>query len=154
MNDTDYYTLLGVQPEASPDEIKKAYRKLVFQYHPDRNPEDKNAVDRFKQILEAYEILSDLDKRTRYDEAHHFASKNHARRDGGQERGFRFSHDFKKSLDPEPRCPNCSAVGIENIITRKGGSTSARGKQFISAPFSIVFCSKCGYVYGVTGNQS
>ena len=64
---TDYYQLLGVPKDASPDVIKKAYRKLAMQYHPDRNPGDKAAEDKFKQVSEAYAVLSDADKRKRYD---------------------------------------------------------------------------------------
>jgi curved DNA-binding protein len=63
----DYYTLLGVSKNASPDEIKKAYRKLALKYHPDRNKDDKEAEERFKQISEAYAVLSDKDKRQQYD---------------------------------------------------------------------------------------
>lgn len=63
----DYYATLGVSKDASSDEIKKAYRKLTLQYHPDRNPGDKAAEERFKEINEAYAVLSDPDKRANYD---------------------------------------------------------------------------------------
>jgi molecular chaperone DnaJ len=63
----DYYRALGVGREASLDEIKKAYRKLALQYHPDRNPGDKEAEEKFKSCAEAYEVLSDPDKRQLYD---------------------------------------------------------------------------------------
>ncbi len=63
----DYYEVLGVDKSASADDIKKAYRKLAMKYHPDRNPGDKTAEEKFKEVGEAYEVLSDADKRSRYD---------------------------------------------------------------------------------------
>lgn len=67
----DYYDVLGVSRNASKDEIKKAYRKLAMQYHPDRNPGDKSAEDKFKEAAEAYEILSHDDKKNNYDRFGH-----------------------------------------------------------------------------------
>jgi len=64
----DYYKILGVSRGASAGEIKSAYRKLAMQYHPDRNPGDKQAEDRFKEMNEAYQVLSDPQKRARYDQ--------------------------------------------------------------------------------------
>ncbi len=64
----DYYKILGVERNASKDEIKRAYRKLALKTHPDRNPGDKKAEDRFKDINEAYQVLSDPQKRSRYDQ--------------------------------------------------------------------------------------
>ncbi len=69
----DYYTLLGVGKDASPEEIKKSYRKLAVKYHPDKNPGDKSAEEKFKQISEAYEVLSDPDKKAAYDRFGHAA---------------------------------------------------------------------------------
>lgn len=64
----DYYEVLGVAKTATADEIKKAYRKKAIQYHPDRNPGDKEAEEKFKEAAEAYEVLSNADKRARYDQ--------------------------------------------------------------------------------------
>ena len=64
----DYYEVLGVDKNATPDDIKKAYRKKAIQYHPDKNPGDKEAEEKFKEAAEAYEVLSDPQKRQRYDQ--------------------------------------------------------------------------------------
>lgn len=67
----DYYEILGVSKSASKDEIKKAYRKLAVKYHPDRNPDNKEAEDKFKEATEAYEVLSNEQKRQKYDQFGH-----------------------------------------------------------------------------------
>lgn len=71
MSKRDYYEILGVSKTASDDEIKKAYRKLAVKYHPDKNPGDKEAEAKFKEISEAHEVLSDKQKRARYDQFGH-----------------------------------------------------------------------------------
>jgi molecular chaperone DnaJ len=67
----DYYEILGVARNAGDDEIKKAYRKLAIKYHPDKNPDDKSAEEKFKEAAEAYEVLSNAEKRQRYDQYGH-----------------------------------------------------------------------------------
>jgi molecular chaperone DnaJ len=71
MSKRDYYEVLGVSKSASADEIKKSYRKVAMQFHPDRNPGDKAAEEKFKEAAEAYEILSDADKKAQYDRYGH-----------------------------------------------------------------------------------
>lgn len=71
MSKRDYYEILGISKNASESEIKKAYRKLALKYHPDKNPNDKEAEDKFKEAAEAYEVLSDSNKRSRYDQFGH-----------------------------------------------------------------------------------
>ena len=69
----DYYEVLGVSRDATVDEIKKSYRKLAMQYHPDKNPGNKEAEEKFKEIAEAYAILSDPQKREKYNRFGHAA---------------------------------------------------------------------------------
>jgi molecular chaperone DnaJ len=73
MSKRDYYEILGVSKSSSADEIKKAYRKVAMQFHPDRNPGDKAAEEKFKEAAEAYEVLSDTDKKAKYDRFGHQA---------------------------------------------------------------------------------
>lgn len=87
----DYYELLGLHRSAGEEEIKKAYRKLALKYHPDRNPGDRQAEERFKEVSEAYQVLTDPEKRSQYDQFGHAAF-----RDGGPfQGGFDFSSGFE-----------------------------------------------------------
>ena len=84
----DFYDVLGVGKSASPDELKSAYRKLAVKYHPDKNPNDKVAEDKFKEASEAYGILSDKEKKQNYDNFGHAAFENGGGRQGGGFGGF------------------------------------------------------------------
>lgn len=83
MSKRDFYEILGVAKGASTDEIKKAYRKVAMQYHPDRNPGDKAAEEKFKEAAEAYEILSDADKKAQYDRYGHAGVSGNGRGHAG-----------------------------------------------------------------------
>jgi molecular chaperone DnaJ len=100
MSKRDYYEVLGVAKNASDDEIKKAYRKLAMKHHPDRNPDDKSSEEKFKEAKEAYEVLSDADKRAAYDQFGHEGVNPHGGPGGfggfgGGAGGFDFSDIFE-----------------------------------------------------------
>jgi molecular chaperone DnaJ len=107
MAKSDYYALLEVQRDASADDLKKAYRKLAMKYHPDRNPGDKAAEARFKEVSEAYEILKDEQKRAAYDRFGHAAFEQ----GGGGAGGFDFS----------------AAGGLGDIFDQMFGDFTGRG---------------------------
>ena len=87
MEKRDYYEVLEVEKTATVEEIKKAYRKKAIQYHPDKNPGDKTAEEKFKEAAEAYDVLSNPDKRARYDQFGH-AGLGGAAGNGGPFGGF------------------------------------------------------------------
>ena len=116
MANTDYYKALGVDKNASADEIKKAFRKLAVKYHPDRNPDDKGAEDKFKEINEAYAVLSDPKKKEEYDT---YGSSGFHKHYSQEDifRGFDFSNVYR----------DMGAGGGEDIFSRLFGGGYGRG---------------------------
>ena len=94
MDYKDYYKILGVERKASADDIRKAYRKLAMQHHPDKNPGDKKAEDKFKEINEAYQVLSDDQKRARYDQLG--SAYSNFRTGGGRPSDFQWDDWFQQ----------------------------------------------------------
>ena len=95
----DYYELLGVERGASVDEIKKSYRKLAMQYHPDRNPGDQGAEQKLKELNQAYGVLKDEQKRAAYDRFGHAAFENGAAGAGAGGFDFNFASGFADIFD-------------------------------------------------------
>ena len=131
----DYYEILGVGRDADPDTIKKSYRKLAMQFHPDRNPGDQAAEDKFKEAAEAYDVLSSPEKKSRYDQFGHQAfggggfsqsrgggarSKNSPRRGSdlryiSEIKLVDVLKDFEKQIEflTDIECGDCSGLGAE-----------------------------------------
>src|SRR5579859_598522 len=95
----DYYEALGVGREATPDQLKKAYRALAMKFHPDRNPGDKAAEHKFKEISEAYDVLKDDQKRAAYDRFGHAAFENGGGPRAGGAGDFGFASGFADIFD-------------------------------------------------------
>src|SRR4026209_2825589 len=114
----DYYEILGLNKGASADEIKKSYRKVAMQYHPDRNPGDKGAEEKFKEAAEAYEILSDTDKKSQYDRYGHAGVTGNGR--GGYSGGMNMEDIFSQFGD---------IFGDDLFGSFFGGGQRGRGAQ-------------------------
>src|SRR5262249_20241856 len=118
MNTTlDYCSLLGIKRSATDEEVKRAYRKAVFRYHPDRNPGDNEAAEKFKQVLDGYEILSDKKKRSVYDEVtqpaedeqsveEEDAQTESANFDNSFGQHFQFNHRYQQPVETLLKCPS------------------------------------------------
>jgi molecular chaperone DnaJ len=139
----DYYSALGVAENASQDEIKKAFRRLAKQYHPDRNKGDKNAENKFKEISEAHDVLSDPQKRQQYDAMRKYGGYDprYAQAGGGFDpsqfqQGFRFEDlgGFGSFADIFS-----SIFGDEDIFSRAGGRRRATRGHDIEIPLEITF---------------
>ena len=141
----DYYKILGVDKSASQSDIKKAFRKLARQYHPDLNPNNPGAKDKFQEINEANEVLSDTEKRKKYDEygehwkhADEFEAQKRARQQAGGSGGFsgilRMVRDF-----PEPEAKGslislnpCLEVVVEEAVAVRDSVGKILTQNFIS----------------------
>ncbi len=143
MDFKDYYTILGVSKTATADEIKKAYRKLAQQYHPDKNPGNKKAEDKFKEINEAYEVLSDANKRKKFDRLG--SNWNSYRQDGAPTQDFNWQQWRNTSGAGQKQNPFADEGGsfsdfFQNIFggsgAKGGGRTSSR-KNTLKASVSI-----------------
>ncbi|MFQ5630387.1 MAG: molecular chaperone DnaJ [bacterium] len=117
MTKRDYYEILGLSREASDDDVKKAYRKLAMEYHPDRNPGDKGAEEKFKEASEAYEVLKDSQKRQRYD------TYGHAGMKGGFDSFSGFDFDLSDALR------TFMSEGVFGDFFGMGGRGQSRGNR-------------------------
>jgi curved DNA-binding protein len=122
----DYYKILGVDKSASQDEIKKAYRKLAMKYHPDKNKGDNTAEAKFKDISEAYEVLKDPDKRSKYDNLG--SSYNRYRQTGGRPGDFNWNEWFHTGRQQQR--PGSGFSGYEDIFGSGGGLSDFFEKIF------------------------
>ncbi len=135
----DYYEVLGVDKSASQDDIKKAYRQLAKKYHPDLNPDNKEAEEKFKEVNEAYEVLSDPDKKSRYDQFGH-AGVDPSYGGGGFNGGF--SGGFGDMGDIGDIFDSIFGGGFGGSSSRSNANAPRRG-QDIAVDVTINFMDAC-----------
>ena len=122
MSKRDYYQVLGISKSASQSEIKKAYRKLAIKYHPDKNPDDKAAEEKFKEAAEAYDVLSNEEKKQRYDQFGHAGLGNR----GGQRRHKGSNLRIKLSLALEEVANGVDKkIKVKKLVQAEGVSYKA-----------------------------
>lgn len=119
----DYYDILGVSKSATGDELKKAYRKLAMKYHPDKNPDDKTAEDKFKQVSEAYDVLRDPQKRKSYDQFGHAGAGFGASGFGAGAGGFAGNGNFHQYYSGR------STESFQDLFTEIFGDIFGSGKR-------------------------
>lgn len=125
----DYYKILGVERKAGEDEIKKAYRKLALQYHPDRNPGNPQAEEKFKEINEAYQVLGDQEKRARYDQLGESYTSWQQR--GGRPGNFNWDEWFTQA----PSGPGAYRVEVGDLNEIFGGAGMGGFSEFFTRIF-------------------
>ncbi len=134
----DYYEILGMTTASTEEEIRKRYRKLAMQYHPDRNPDNPDAEEKFKEIAEAYGVLTDPVKRRQYDTARKMGGNYSA---NGQQGGFNYSQeDILKDLFQDPRFQQMFH-GLLQEFARKGfrASPTFVKKSFFGGRGGLIF---------------
>ena len=171
---SNYYETLGVSKNATADEIKKAYRTLAFKYHPDRNPGDKAAEEKFKQMTAAYDVLSDESKRRNYDlggfETNNYSSENQQYQQrqyqytynnpfgdenywqwfsGAGRAGNTQNYDWNRETEPKRTRSEYFSMFILKALQTFVGLTFLRFSWYI-IPFGPIICI-CVIVNGITG---
>src|ERR1700735_1424718 len=129
----DYYKTLGVERGAEDDDIRKAYRKLARKYHPDLNPGDKSSEDRFKNVQEAYDVLSDPKKRPMYDQYGFYSENGFTGAGPGQGQGGSQARGSQPNMD-------FSGFDFSDAFPGAGGAAGAGGRRTaVSGGFRDIF---------------